>query len=63
MSLLLNIGALTSFTGVSAFDGDNGVYASDQENASYECEVAAINEELGNGGGKKEEEESKSAVR
>lgn len=36
---------------MSAFGGDNGVYASDQENASYECEVAAINEKLRNGGG------------
>lgn len=43
--------AFSSHTCISAFDGDNGVHASDQENSSYDCEVAAINEKLGNRGG------------
>lgn len=44
--------AFSSLTCISAFDGDDGVHASDQENSSYDCEVAAINEKLGSGGGK-----------
>lgn len=43
--------AFSSHTCISAFDGDNGVHASDQENSSNDCEVAAINEKLGKGGG------------
>lgn len=57
------INAFTSHTGISAFDGDNGVYASDQENSSYDCKVAAINEKLGNGGGDEEESKTAFAVR
>lgn len=49
---LLLTSAFASPAGVPAFDGDDGVCASDQENPSYECEVAAINKELGCGGGK-----------
>lgn len=43
--------AFSSHTCISAFDGDNGIHASDQENSSNDCEVAAINEKLGKGGG------------
>lgn len=38
--------AFSNHTCISAFDGDNGVHASDQEDSSYDCEVAAINEKL-----------------
>lgn len=53
ISFPLMINRFTSHTGISAFDGDNDVYASGQENSSYECKVAAINEKLGDGGGEK----------
>lgn len=43
----LMISGFTSHAGISAFDGDNGVYTSGQENSSYECKVAAVNEKLG----------------
>jgi len=43
---------------MSASGGDYGVYASDEENSSYECKVAAINEKLGNGGGEEGRGES-----
>lgn len=45
------INAFTNHTGLSAFDGDNDVYTSDEENSGYECKVAAINQKLGNRGG------------
>lgn len=47
--LPLMISGFTSCAGISAFGGDNGVYASDQENSSYERKVAAVNEKLRNG--------------
>lgn len=48
---------LSSHAGISAFHGDNGVYASDQENSSYECKVAAVNEKLKNGEKSEENQE------
>lgn len=48
---------LTSHAGICAFHGDNGVYASDQENSSYERKVAAVNEKLGNGEKNEENQE------
>lgn len=54
LSRLLRGSAFSSHTCISAFDGNYGVHASDQENSSYDCKVAAINEKLGNGGGKEE---------
>lgn len=54
----LMISGFTSHAGISALDGDNGVYTSGQENSSYECKVAAVNEKLRNG--EKSEERIKS---